>query len=525
MQDIIVYNGMISDGTGSDLYPGGVAVKDGMITYVGDVSLLTAEKMIDARGHVIAPGFIDAHCHSDVSFIADDRSQSRIYQGITTEVCGQCGDSYFPCLAENISNISTKNELTNDEEWADVSFNGFLSHVKRSGKAMSTNLCQLTGHGALRAGVMGYDDRAPSGQELSLMCELLDRSLCDGSWGLSLGLEYTPGCFADIHELCALAKVVKKHGGIVTAHMRDEGQVIFDAVREIIEIGRKTGVKVHISHLKIDRPVNWGNADKVWKLITDAKERGVNISADVYPYDASCTGITNRCPKWSIEGGVESAAAFLKSTRRQEIIDHLAGRFPDEDWAKRCLISSTNGRLSGVEGKTLYDVASRWGVSYAEAAARLIIETDGHTDCIFFTMDEKDLDFFLKQDVGIGSDGKGHPFDPSLLGNEKPHPRYYGAFVRFLRLARENSICTTAEAVRRITSKAADMLGLTDRGRLIEGLAADITVFDPDTVSDTSTYLDPFQKPVGIDHVIVNGKLALYCGEQTNERSGKYILK
>lgn len=525
MQDIIIYNGMIADGTGADLYPGGVAVKDGIITHVGDVSTLTAKQMIDAQGHVIAPGFIDAHCHSDVSFIADDRVESRVYQGITTEVCGQCGDSYFPCLAENIGNISTKNELPHEEEWAAVDFCSFLSHVESAGKKMATNLCQLTGHGALRAGVMGYDGRRPNDRELALMCELLDRSLSEGSWGLSLGLEYTPGCFADTQELCALAEVVKKHGGIVTAHMRDEGPAIFDAVSEIIEIGRKTGVKVHISHLKIDRPVNWGKAAKVWQLIEDAKESGVNISADVYPYTASCTGITNRCPKWSIDGGVERAAAFLKSARRQEIIDHLAGRFPNEEWARRCLISSTNGRLSDVEGKTLCDVAKERKTSYAEAAAELIVETNGHTDCIFFTMDEGDLDFFLRQDVGIGSDGKGHPFDPSLVGSEKPHPRYYGALVRFLRLARENCICSTAEAVRRITAKAADMLGLADRGRLKTGLAADITVFDSVTVADTATYLDPFQKPVGIDHVIVNGKIALFNGQQTSERAGKYILK
>lgn len=524
MQDIIISGGLIADGSGAEPYPGGVAVRDGLITRVGDVSGLHARQTLDAAGLVIAPGFIDAHCHSDVSFIMDKRSQSRIFQGVTTEVCGQCGDSYFPCLPEKRELISSRAELPREEEWAAESFEAFRSHVIRRGIQMSTNLCQLVGHGALRSGVMGKADRAPDASELYTMCRLLERDLAGGAWGLSLGLEYSPGCFSGTDELAALACVVKRHGGIVTVHMRDEGQAIFDAVGEVIEIGRRSGARMHISHLKIDRPVNWGRAREVWELIESARREGIALTADVYPYTASCTGITNRCPKWAIEGGVQSAARFLRSERRGEILAHLAGRFPDAEWARRCLISNTYSRFPEAEGKTLLELSEMLRVSYAEAAAELIERTDGLADCIFFSIDERDLDYFIRRDVCIGSDGKGYPLDPALVGSEKPHPRYYGAIVRFLRLAREQSLCPVGKAVRRVTADAADMLGLADRGRLVPGLAADITVFDAAGVSDKATYLDPFRRPDGIVHVVVNGHTALCGGVETQACAGEYIL-
>lgn len=525
MQDIIIKNGLVADGSGAEPYPGGVAVKDGLITRVGDISCLCARETLDAAGLVIAPGFIDAHCHSDVSFIMDERCQSRILQGITTEICGQCGDSYFPCLPENRRYISSRAELPHEEEWAAEGFDAFRSHVRLRNVKMSTNLCQLVGHGALRSGVMGKADRAPDKSEFETMCRLLERELSAGAWGLSLGLEYSPGCFSETGELIALARVVQHCGGIVTVHMRDEGRDIFGAVEEVIEIGRRSGARMHISHLKIDRPVNWGRAREVWELIENARGEGIRLTADVYPYTASCTGITNRCPKWAIEGGVESAARFLRTERRGEILEHLAGRFPDSEWARRCLISNTYARFPEAEGKTLLEVSEMLRLSYAEAAAELIERTDGLADCIFFSMDERDLDFFIRRDVCIGSDGKGYPLEPALVGSEKPHPRYYGAIVRFLRLARERRLCTVGEAVRRVTSSAAVMLGLAGRGSLVPGFAADITVFDPGSVADRATYLDPFQRPDGIVHVVVNGRAALRGGVETCVSAGEYILR
>ena len=524
MEDIIIKNGRIVDGTGKTAYMGGVAITNGKLTAVGDVSHLTAKKTIDAKKKVISPGLIDAHCHSDISFLLDDRSESRIYQGVTSEVCGQCGDSYYPCMPERIANISTKLYLKCDEEWADVSFDGFLRHAAREKKRMATNLCQLVGHSTLRAGVMDYEDRAPTAKELERMQRFLDADLSRGAWGLSLGLEYTPGCFAHADEFNALAEVVKTHDGLVTAHMRSEGDYLREAIAEIISIGKAAGVRVHISHLKIDRPVNWGKAAEFWRMIEEARASGVAISADMYPYNASCTGITNRCPKWAIEGGVESAAKFLKGPRREEILEHLRGRFPDREWAKRCLITTTYGLFPEADGKSLLEIAEMLNLPYAEAAAELIERSNGNALCIFFTMDEQDVDYFLRQDIGICSDGYGLPLDPALLGSERPHPRSYGSLTRFLRLARETGICTLEEAVRRVTSKAADMIKLPDRGRLIPGLAADVTVFDPDTVSDTATYLNPFQKPVGVDTVIVNGEIALENGVQTAARAGKFLM-
>lgn len=524
MQDVIIQNGTIIDGTGGPAFSGGVAVRDGLITAVGDVAALEAKRVIDAAGRAIAPGFIDAHCHSDLSFLRDDRSESRIYQGVTTEACGQCGGTYFPCLPGHIPAISTATDAPEIDEWAAESFADFLAHAAREGKRMSTNLCQLVGHGTLRAGVMGYDDRAPTAAELAEMQRLLERDLACGAFGLSLGLEYTPGCFAKPGELHALSEVVRAHDSLVTVHMRSEGDFLIEAIHEVLDIGRATGARVHISHLKIDRPHLWGKAPDIWRLIQDAREAGVQVSADMYPYEASATGITNRCPKWAIEGGVERAAELLMGRRREEILSHLRMRFPDRTQAERCLIASTYGVLPEADGRNLHEVAALLGLPYAEAAAELIVRTRGNTSCIFFVMDLRDVEYFLRQDTGICSDGYGYPFDPALVSG-RPHPRSYGAFTRFLRLRRERALCTLPEAVRRITGKAADMLRLSDRGRLQAGLAADITVFDPETIADMATYLDPFQKPVGVDWVLVNGLVALENGVQTGVRAGRHLLR
>jgi len=517
MDEVIIRGGLVVDGTGLPGYLADVAIHQGKITAIGDLKGRNAEKILDAQGLVVAPGFFDAHAHSDTSFLQDSSSASKIYQGITTEVSGQCGASPFPSLPER---------LDAEEPWHCASFADFIRKFEESDYAMAVNQALLVGHGRLRAGVMGLEDRPATLDEMEKMKALLRRDLEDGAWGLSLGLEYAPGFFAPQEELQELAQIVREYDGLIPCHMRSEGLKIEEALDELMNIGKASGARVHVSHLKIDHYKAHGQAKAVWEKIEGARRKGVCISADLYPFTASCTGLTIRCPRWSQEGGDVAVARFLQGERRQEIVEHIRGHYFNAQRAETCLFNDDGGYWPEIVGKTLRYVAEEYlhTTDYAEAAAQVIIRTRGEANCIFFVMDEGDMLYFLSQDVGIGSDGWALSGDPKKISN-KPHPRSYGAVAEFFRLARERRLCSLEEAVRRVTSKAADMIGIRDRGRLQVGLAADITVFDPETIAPQSTYLEPVQLAKGVQHVLVNGSVALENGVQTDLRCGRFLRK
>lgn len=517
MDELIIRGGLVMDGTGAPGYRADVAISQGKITAIGDLKGRNAGKFLDAHGLAVAPGFFDAHAHSDTSFLQDSSGASKLYQGITTEVSGQCGSSPFPALPER---------LQADEPWRCASFSDFIRKFEESDHAMAVNQALLVGHGRLRAGVMGLEDRPATLDEMEKMKALLRRDLQDGAWGMSLGLEYAPGFFAPKEELQELAQIVREYDGLIPCHMRSEGRQIDAALEELMDIGRKSGARVHVSHLKIDYYKAHGRAKEVWAKIEAARREGVQVSADLYSFTASCTGLTIRCPKWSQEGGDEAVVRFLQGERRQEIVEHIRGHYFNAQRAETCLFNDDGGFWPEIVGKTLRYVAEEYlhTTDYAEAAAQVIIRTRGEANCIFFVMDEKDMIYFLSRDVGIGSDGWALSGDPGKISN-KPHPRSYGAVAEFFRLTREKKICSVEEAVRRVTSKAADMIGIRDRGRLAVGMAADITVFDPETIAPRSTYLDPVRLARGVRHVLVNGGIALENGEQTALRNGKFLRK
>ncbi|MBE5771701.1 MAG: D-aminoacylase [Clostridiales bacterium] len=517
MIDILIRGGTVIDGTGKARFRADVAVENGRITAIGDLRCMEAKKTLDAEGMIVSPGFFDAHAHSDTAFLQDSSCASKLYQGITTEVTGQCGSSPFPSLPER---------LNSQDEWDCESLDEFIRKFEKGGYRMAVNQAILVGHGSLRAGVMGYDDRKPTPDELEKMKALLRRDLESGAWGMSLGLEYSPGFFADAEELKELGKVVREYDGLIPCHMRSEGLKIHDAIEELLDVGRASGARVHVSHLKIDNFRVHGNAPRAWAQIEQAQQEGVRVSADMYPFLASCTSLTIRCPKWSLEGGDEAVVAHLQGERRPEIIESIRSHYFNAERAETCLFNDDDGYWPEIIGKTLRYVAEEYlhTTDYAEAAAEVLIRTKGHANCIFFVMSQEDMLYFLEKDVGIGSDGWALSGDPEKISN-KPHPRSYAAVSEFFRLAREKKICTLEEAVRRVTSKAADMIGIRDRGRLQTGLTADITVFNPEKIAPRSTYLDPVQVSAGVSYVIVNGKIALENGVQTEERSGKFLRK
>jgi len=513
MQDVIIRGGIIADGSGKPAFSGDIAVKDGRITLIGDASHLQATRTLDASGCCVAPGFIDSHAHSDTCFLRDSSCASKLYQGVTTEISGQCGASPFPARETG-------------ERFRCMSFDDFVRRFEKSDYRMAVNQAMLVGHGSLRSAVIGSHDRPATQEEMAQMQSLLRRDLSAGAFGLSLGLEYAPGFFAGRDELIALGRVVREFDGLMPCHMRSEGLHIDEAIDELLAVGRLAGTHVHISHLKIDNYRVHGRAQAVWQKIAAARREGVNVTADLYPFTASSTSLTIRCPKWSQEGGDEAVVRHLQGPRRQEVIEGIRSHYFNAERAETCLISDDSGCWPEIVGKTLRCVAEEYlhTTDYAEAAAEIIVKTQGEAGCIFFVMDEKDMLYFLSQDVGIGSDGYSLPGDPREL-NYKPHPRSYATMPEFFRLARENNLFPLEEAVRRVTQKPADLIGLNARGRLKEGFIADITVFDPADYAPRATYLAPVQLAKGVKHVLVNGGIALEDGVQTAYRGGRFLRK
>ncbi|MBR6526002.1 MAG: amidohydrolase family protein [Clostridia bacterium] len=516
MMDYILRGGTVVDGSGEKGYAADVAIKGDTIAMVGDLSGIRAEHELDVRGLVVAPGFIDAHSHSDLSFLQDDSHASKLYQGITTEVTGQCGDSPFPaCAGEEMPGA-----------WNCASFEELVRRFEEDGHKMAVHQAIMLGHGSLRAHVVGYEDRAATGAELEKMKQLLDREMQSGVFGLSMGLEYAPGFFADQRELNELGSVVEKHQGVVTCHMRDEGLGINEALEELMAVNRFSGVHVHVSHLKLDHHQAHGRAQSVWKKILQARDSGVRITADMYPFTASCTGLSIRCPKWSLDGGDEALLAHLRGDRRQEVIEGIRTHYFDAEQAETCLFCDDGGMWPEIAGKTLRFVAEEFlhTQDYAWAAAEVLLRTKARINCIFFVMSEQDMKYFLMQDVMIGSDGWAFSGDPEKV-KSKPHPRSFGSAAEFLRICREEKLCPLEKAVHRMTGMVADMLGICDRGRLAEGMKADIAVFDADSIKPRSTYLNPVQLAQGVSHVFVDGAPALLYGSQTANRNGKFLRK
>ncbi|MBR4441932.1 MAG: D-aminoacylase [Clostridia bacterium] len=519
MEDIIIRGGTVIDGTGAPGYRADVAVRDGIIAAIGDLSGVSANRTLDAEGLIVAPGFIDSHAHSDVSFLKDDSGASKLYQGVTTEVTGNCGSSPFPALPERLRE-------NDGDGWRCASFDEFMNRFERGGYRMGVNQAMLVGHGSLRAGVVGCDDRPATPVEMEQMKALLRRDLEAGAWGMSLGLEYAPGFFAGPEELNELGAVVRAFDGLVPCHMRSEGLRIDAAIEELLDVGRASGARVHVSHLKLDHYSVHGRAPQIWARIEQARREGVRVSADMYPFTASYTSLTIRCPKWSQEGGGEAVVGFLNGPRRAEVVEGIRAHYFSAERAETCLFSNDGGLWPDIVGKTLRQVAEDMlhTDDYAEAAARVLIRTRGRASCIFFVMSEKDMLYFLAQDIGIGSDGYALSGDPARVPG-RPHPRSYAALSEFFRLARTHGLCSLEEAVRRVTSKPADVIGLTDRGRLRVGMTADITVFDPQAIAPRATYLQPIQLSAGVRHVLIGGGVALTDGDQTDLRAGRFLRK
>ncbi|MEG1850134.1 MAG: amidohydrolase family protein, partial [Oscillospiraceae bacterium] len=383
----------------------------------------------------------------------------------------------------------------------------------------SHNYGLLVGHGALRGCVMGFDDRDPTPAELEELKAVLDRELSRGAFGMSLGLIYPPSAFCKLEELVALAEVVKQHNAILTVHMRNEGPRLFEAVDEMIEVTERSGVHLQISHLKLMGKPQWGRADELLQKIENARARGLDITCDQYPYNATSTGLAALTPKWAQDGGIDRLLERLGSHDRR-LLDAILLEMGNRGGPACVLVSSTHGHMPEAEGKRIDQISDLLHLSPEETVAEILIRSQGGVEAIYFSLDEKDIIEILRDmRIAIGSDGTSFCYDPHVT-TTAPHPRSFGTFPRFLRMNRELRLMPIQDAVYKLTGLPASILGLPNRGVLRAGAAADITVFDEKTVTDCSDFLHPVVKPQGIECVLVAGEPTVLHNRSTEAHAG-----
>lgn len=526
MYDLVLQNGLVVDGGRAKPYTANVCIQDGKIAKI-TTDTVSGTETLDVSGLAVAPGFIDLHSHSDASPLMDYAVESKIAQGVTTEIVGNCGISILPATPERIGEIeeyiTSQLELpVYGKKVAQMSVTDYARAVKEHGA--STNYGVLVGHGTLRLAVMGFVNRAPSEEEMEQLKALLDRELSSGAFGMSLGLIYPPSAFSAKEELIELAKVIKKHDGILSVHMRSEGPKIFEAVDEMLEIAEKSGVHLEISHLKLMGKPQWGRSGELLKKITDARARGVNVNCDQYPFTASSTSLTALMPHWSHAGGTEEMLRRLRE-REGTICEEIGQEMENRGGPHTILVSSTHSYHPEYEGLYISDLAKQFGLDPIETVIKILIDCNTGVNCLYFCIDESDmLNIMSQMFISTASDGYSMSYDPQYT-KTNPHPRSFATFPQFLQTVRERDLMPLEDAVYKITALPASVLGISDRGILREGLVADLTVFDPEKVASRSTYMDPKVRPEGIPYVIVNGQLALRDGRLTEKREGTVLLR
>lgn len=525
--DLVLHDAVVYDGTGAPPVRGDVVLTDGRISAirgVADAAYATGTEVVDLHGLALAPGFVDIHSHADLALLVEPRAESAIRQGITTVIVGQDGSSIGPWSEEE--HRSTR-ERYRDRYGVDLDFRDLAGFFDRLGRdPASINVASMVGAGTVRRAVLGMADRRPTTAELERMRELVREALDAGACGLSTGLEYTPGGFAERDELTALASVLRGTGLPYASHMRNEDDDLLSAIEEALNVGRGAGVPVQISHLKAQGRRNWWKAEPVLKVLESARAAGIDVLYDRYPYIAYSTGLTSLFPIRAREGGIE---AFLG---RLEDPTH-AGRIEAEvrakieklgSWDAVQVTGTDSDALAWARGRRLGELASERGAEPYALLLELIRRDRGGSGMVGFGMDEENTARFLAHPLGmVCSDGSAlAPYGP--LSEGTPHPRAYGTFPRVLgHYVRREALMPLETAIHKMTGMPAARVGLRDRGRIAVGAAADIVVFDPDRIADRATFEAPHQYPVGIAHVLVNGRFTVRNGEHLGTRRGRAL--
>ncbi|MEZ4593009.1 MAG: D-aminoacylase [Chloroflexota bacterium] len=526
--DILIQDGLIVDGSGEEPTLGSVAIQDDKIVAVGEVAG-NGRRVIDAQGQAVSPGFINMMCWANESLIWDGRSQSDIRQGVTLEVLGE-GSSMGPVNDKLKAAMKARQgDIQYDIEWNTL--DEYLQFLTRRG--VSPNVSSFVGAGGIRAYVLGFDDRRPSDDELAQMQALVRQAMAEGALGLSSALIYAPDMYADTAELIALAQAAAEYDGIYITHLRSEGARFLEGLEEFFTIVEQANIRGEIYHLKAAGPRNWHKLDEVIRRVEEKRAAGWPITADMYPYHASSTGLDAIMPGWALDGGHEAWIARLKNpeTRARILADlrytgtDRENPFMELETPDNILVTAfKNDALKQYSGKTLTEVAALRGQDPLETALDLIIEDDSRVGTVFFSMSEENV----RREVGLPwvsfcSDSASLATEGVFL-NYHPHPRSYGAFARvYAKYMREEGVISLAEAVRRMTALPAANLKLDRRGRLQPGYFADVVIFDPQTIQDHATFAQPHQYATGVQHVLVNGVPVIQDGDHTGATPGRVV--
>jgi N-acyl-D-aspartate/D-glutamate deacylase len=511
--DLLLRGGRIVDGTGNPAFTGDLGIRQGRIAAMGHLDGKTAARTIEAGGLTIAPGFIDIHNHSDFTVVQDGNAQSMVRQGVTSMIFGE-GGSAAP-----------------SKRWADL--RAYFSQLLSQG--ISTNIGTYVGSSEIWTWVHGQKAGPPAPPELDRMRGLVREAMEQGALGVASSLSGPPGSWIDTDTLVAMCEAASRYGGIYSTHMRTEGQGVFESVAEAIEIGRRAHVPVDIIHLKIAEHKMWGQMPELTASIAQARARGQDVQANVYPYRAGQNNLSSIIPPWAHEGGAQAMIARLRDPslrgRLQNEIEHgIAGtNWYDHytatgGWDGMLLVSLSNPKYKQFEGKRMSEVIQSLGKPGIDTLFELLENNNGSVPTVYFHHSEDDMRYALRQPwVSIGSDGTAVTTEGPLAAGH-PHPRYFGTFPRVLgRYVREEKVITLEEAIRKMTSANAAKIHQFDRGLLRPGMAADVTVFNAGTIIDNATYEKPHQYATGVEYVIVNGKVVLDRGQHTGARPGTIL--
>jgi N-acyl-D-amino-acid deacylase len=524
--DLVVRGGLVLDGTGLPPYPADIGVAGDRIAAVGTIAAEQGRRVIDASGLHVCPGFIDIHSHSDGDILLYPTGDSRVRQGITTELTGNCGGSAAPLGGAG----AEADRRSYKEQGIDATWTGVASYCDALDKAgISINQALLVGQGTIRTNAIGNVDRRLTADELAAVIRAVEEAMDEGAFGLSTGLEYTPGRYTPTEEIVAMARVVGRRGGLYASHIRNEEVALLEAIDEAIAIGRESGARVQISHLKASGRANWSKQQGALDLIASARRDGVAVLADAYPYTAYSTGLTILLSAPAREGGTPDLMARLKDTTwRQRMRREVEAQMAQElgDYALIVIARVKTAANQGLVGRNMKEIAGAWRVEPVDAVLRLIEEEEGSVSIIGHGMSPENVEMVLRNPlVMVGSDGSAMA-PVGRAAQARPHPRSYGAFARVLaHYVRDRHTIDLAQAVRKMTSMPADQMGLADRGRVARGKKADLVLFDPVRVKDEATFEQPHQYASGIPHVVVNGVSVVENGRHTGAKPGRALRR